>query len=247
MILHGLLGSSRNWQTVGAELASTHHVFSVDLRNHGGSPHADLNDYSAMEGDLAQWLDTQALPRAALLGHSMGGKLAMAFACHKPERVTQLVVVDIAPRDYRYDRFAEYFAAMAALDPATLSSRAEAEQRLGERIKDWGMLKFLATNLERDAQGKFSWRVNVTALQAELAEIAQNSLGPDERFAGPTLFVVGGKSTHVRPEDHAAIHEHFPQVRIETLPESGHNPHIEDRAAFVQVVQGFLVRAGKGA
>lgn len=240
VVLHGLLGSSRNWQTVGAELGAQRHVLALDLRNHGLSPHADNHDFATMEADVLRWLDAQKIERAALMGHSMGGKVAMALACHHPERVERLVSVDIAPRDYDASKFKAILEAMLAIDPAKLSSRAEAEEQLAVTVKDWGMIKFLATNLERGDDGRFRWRVNVAAAHAELDEIAANSLRPGDRYEGPTLFVLGGFSKHVREEDRPEIVARFPRAQLVTIPKSGHNPHIEQREAFVAAVREFL-------
>lgn len=240
LILHGLLGSSRNWQTVGADLAATYHVLALDLRNHGLSPHDDAHDYDAMEQDLSAWMDAQGMLSATILGHSMGGKAAMAFACRRPGRVDALVIVDIAPKDYTLEQHDENFEAMAALDLGALKSRQEAETLLGARIKDWAMMKFVATNLERDADGKFFWRVNLPVLSRELRRMGRTPFAPDDKFKGPTLFVTGGKSRYVKTEDLAAIHRHFPQAKVETIAGSGHNPHIETRAEFVEVLKRFL-------
>lgn len=240
VVIHGLLGSSRNWQTVGADLSARRHVLAVDLRNHGQSPHDGEQDFAAMEADVLRWMDGQGIARAAVMGHSMGGKVAMALACHHADRVERLVSVDIAPRDYDASKFRDILEAMLALEPEKFASRAEAETQLSATVKDWGMIKFLTTNLERGDDGRFHWRVNVPALHAELDEIARTSLGPDDRYEGPTLFVVGGYSRHVRAEDRPEIAARFPQARIETVAESGHNPHIEQRVTFVEVVRGFL-------
>ncbi len=240
VVIHGLLGSSRNWQTVGADLSGQRHVLALDLRNHGLSPHADNHDFATMEADVLRWMDAQKIDRAAVMGHSMGGKVAMALACHHPERVERLVSVDIAPRDYDASKFRGILDAMLAIQPETLASRAEAEEQLAATVKDWAMIKFLTTNLERGEDGRFQWRVNVAALHAELDEIARTSLTPDDHYDGPTLFVIGGYSRHVREEDRPEIAVRFPQSRIVTVAESGHNPHIEARAAFVEAVAEFL-------
>ena len=139
VILHGFLGSSRNWQTAGADLASRFHVCALDLRNHGASPHADAMSYAAMAADVAAWLDARAAGPVTLVGHSMGGKVAMLLACRGPERVGRLVVVDIAPRDYSAARHQAEFAAMNGLDLASLRSRADAERDLEAAVPDWAM------------------------------------------------------------------------------------------------------------
>ncbi|MEO7412795.1 MAG: alpha/beta fold hydrolase, partial [Opitutaceae bacterium] len=235
----GLLGSSRNWQTVGRDLASRFQVFALDLRNHGGSPHAEEMNYDAMVADVIAWLDAQNLTCVTLLGHSMGGKVAMLLACRHAERVGRLVVVDIAPKDYFWVAHRAEFAAMNGLQLEPLQSRAEAELRFETRVSDWAMRKFLATNLECTAEGGWRWLVNLSVLTSALPELEKNPLIPDDRFEGPALFIFGGKSNYVQPGDHLGIERHFPAAKFEVLADSGHNPHMDAREKFVAIVQDF--------
>ncbi len=239
VLLHGMLGSSRNWQTAGRDLAGRFHVFAPDLRNHGASPHAPEMNYPAMVEDVIGWLDARRLPRVSLVGHSMGGKTAMLLASRHPERVERLVVVDIAPKGYFWPAHRAEFAAMNGLDLASLTSRGDAERRWEASIPSLGMRKFLATNLEHTAGGAWRWLVNLPVLTAALPTLEANGLEPTDRFAGPALFVSGGRSPYVSAHDHAAIRRHFPAARIESIPASGHNPHVETRAAFVALVNSF--------
>jgi len=232
VILHGLLGSSRNWQTAGADLGQNRRVAALDLRNHGRSPHAPEMSYAAMAEDVLAWLDAQALPQAIVIGHSLGGKVAMRLACREPARVARLIVVDIAPKDYHSAAHRAEFAAMTELDLTHLASRAEAEVRFEARVPDWAMRKFLTTNLER-SDGGWRWVVNLPVLAAALPAIERTSLEPEDRYAGPTRFVIGGKSRYVQPDDTPAIRRHFPAAEFAVLPGCGHNPQVEDRAAFV--------------
>jgi esterase len=234
VILHGLLGSSRNWQTVGKDLAAKYHVLALDLRNHGASPHESEMSYSAMLEDVIAWLDQQGLPRASIMGHSMGGKFAMLLACRHADRVERLIVVDIAPKDYRWEAHRAEFAAMNELDLEHLASRAEAELRFEARVDDWAMRKFLVTNLERNDTGGWRWQINLPALTAALPALEKNALSATDVFRGPTKFIVGGRSRYVHSEDAVIIRQHFPAATIEVIADSGHNPHIEQRAAFVQ-------------
>lgn len=237
LVLHGLLGSSRNWLTTGGDLASRHHVFALDLRNHGKSPHGTPMDYPAMMADVLAWMDAQGLAKVTLMGHSMGGKVAMLLACRHPERVERLVVVDIAPKDYLSHAHRAEFAAMNELRLDTLQSRGEAELRFEARVGDWAMRKFLTTNLERDeAGGGWRWQINLPAITAALPELEANPLASEDKFAGPVLFVTGGKSRYVREEDRSVIMAHFPKARVKVIAESGHNPHMETRAEFVAAV-----------
>lgn len=236
VILHGLLGSSRNWQTAGKDLAERFHVFALDLRNHGSSPHADEAGFTAMVADVLAWMDARGMARAILLGHSMGGKVAMLLACRHAERVERLVVVDIAPKDYRWAAHRAEFAAMNELDLAHLQSRAEAEMKFEARVDDWAMRKFLATNLERAAEGGWRWQINLPVLTAALPELEANVLEAGDRFEGPTLFVTGERSTYVGADDHATIRRHFPAVEFRVVTGAGHNPHMDKRVEFVRTM-----------
>lgn len=234
-----MLGSSRNWQVVGRELARSFHVSALDLRNHGQSPHADEMGYAAMMADVLGWLEARQLARATLLGHSMGGKLAMLLACRDPARVERLIVVDMAPKDYHWVAHRAEFAAMRELDLAHLNSRAEAELRFEARVDDWAMRKFLATNLERGDGGQWRWVINLSAISRALPELEKNVLEPKNRFNGPTLFVTGERSNYVSPDDRPLITRHFPEAKFAVVKASGHNPHIEQRGEFVQAVAEF--------
>jgi pimeloyl-ACP methyl ester carboxylesterase len=233
VILHGLLGSSRNWQTAGADLAERYHVFALDLRNHGRSPHADSMSYEEMGDDVLAWLNAQKIERATLVGHSMGGKVAMLIACRHPQRVERLIVVDIAPRNYFWPGHRASFAAMNELNLADIHSRAEAELRFEARVPSWPMRKFLTTNLDRSEAGEWFWQINLPVISAALPAIEKNPLGSGDRFDGETIFLAGGKSNYVEAEDHAAIRTHFPAAQLRILPNSGHNPHMESRDEFV--------------
>ena len=236
VLLHGMLGSSRNWQTVGADLAAHFHVFALDLRNHGKSPHAETMSYEEMMDDVLGWLDQQSLARVTLLGHSMGGKTAMLLACRRPERVERLIVVDIAPRDYFWPAHRASFAAMNELNLADLNSRAEAELRFEARVPSWPMRKFLSTNLESAPDGTWRWQINLSALTAALPELEKSPLHATDRYEGPVRIIAGGKSNYVEPSDHRAIQAHFSAAVITVLAGSGHNPHMEVREAFVAAV-----------
>lgn len=235
VLLHGLLGSSRNWIATGKDLAARYSVFAVDLRNHGDSPHDDDVGFPALAADVLAFLDDHELDRVRLLGHSLGGKAAMRVAVDDPARVEALVVVDIAPKDYAPYRLRD-FEAMAALPLKELSSRKDADERLAEAVPDWAYRQFLLTNLTRDPAGGFRWAVNLRALLEGMGDMRVNPLAPGETHAGPTTFILGGKSRFVQEEDHAAIRAHFPAARIETIPGAGHNPHMDAREAFLALV-----------
>ncbi|MBA4138823.1 MAG: alpha/beta hydrolase [Opitutus sp.] len=238
LVLHGLLGSSRNWQTTGRDLAEHFHVLALDARNHGRSPHAPEMTIEAMVADTLGAMDAQGIARATIIGHSMGGRTAMLLACRHPERVERLVVVDVAPRAYSWQGHRAEFAAMNELELENLQSRQEAELRFEARVPDLGMRKFLTTNLARGEDGRWQWAVNLPVLTAALPDLEKSGLTEIDRFDGPTLFIVGGRSRYVGTDDHATIRVHFPAAQITTIPESGHNPHMDAREEFVRAVLG---------
>lgn len=235
IVLHGLLGSSRNWLGTGRDLTKHFHVFALDARNHGRSPHAPEMDYDVMVADLTAWMDGQGLARAVIVGHSLGGKTAMRLACRHPERVERLVVVDIAPKDYDWLAHRGEFLAMTELDLGSLQSRQEAELRFEGRVPDLGMRKFLATNLVLEAGG-WRWQVNLPVLTEALPGLEKNSLTSADRFAGPTRFILGGRSRYAEARDHDLIRHYFPNAKIEVIAGSGHNPHMDKRKEFVTAV-----------
>jgi esterase len=234
LLLHGMLGSSRNWQTTGRDLAQAYHVFALDARNHGRSPHELVMNYEVMVADLIQWMDQQGLAQATIVGHSMGGKTAMLMACRHPERIQRLVVVDIAPKDYFWPAHREEFAALNELNRSNLASRQDAEDRFAARISSYGLRKFLSTNLEQDEAGTWHWVINLPALTAALPVMEKNCLQSTDLYRGPALFIAGANSLYLPPSDHELVLGHFPQARIAVIPDAGHNPHVEQRAAFVR-------------
>ena len=239
VFLHGLLGSSRNWRSVCKSLSEESHTFALDLRNHGKSFHSENSSISAMADDLLRWLDEMNLQSVALCGHSLGGKVAMRFACDHPERIDKLVVADIAPRDYPPEHHVPTLDAMLGLDLGKLSSRKDADEALSGTIPSWAFRQFLLTNLGEEPPG-CAWKPNLHSLRSSIGELSANPLSESDRFEGPTLFVRGGKSGFVRSEHFSLISKHFPESRITVLPEAGHDVHVEDREGFVQAIRSFL-------
>ncbi len=236
IILHGLLGSSRNWTAAAKGLTHAYDVFALDQRNHGDSPHAASHTYDDLVGDLKAWIDRQDGERVSLIGHSMGGKAAMVYACRYPERVRELFIADISPKVYQ-PHFAEYLEAMASMNTPALETREEAEEQLKPLVDDWRMRRFLLTNLERDPETKrFRWKVNIPVLLDEMETIAANPLQREDRWEGPALFIRGGNSPYIEDTDHALIREHFPEAQLVTLEDAGHNVHVDQREAFTRAV-----------
>ena len=240
VILHGLLGSSRNWQAAATALGERFRVFALDLRNHGESAHESPHSYEAMVTDVIAFLDEKGLSRAILLGHSMGGKVAMKIACEHPDRVDKLLVVDILPIRYSNTHDND-FDGMRSLDLRSLKTRTEAESLLEPFVKNWAMRKFLLTNLARAKDGEgFRWMVNLEAIVESRSEIEGSPLNASDRFDGDTLFLMGGRSAYFVKEKMDTIKAHFSSSALEVISESGHNPHFETRESFVDLAFSFL-------
>jgi esterase len=240
VLLHGMLGSSRNWLTTAGELAATCRVYAPDLRNHGQSFHAESMRYDEMAGDVATWMEGQGIADAIVVGHSLGGKAAMVLAELFPQRVRALGVIDIAPRDYQSQAHRAEFAAMNELDLRTVQSRADAELRFEARVPDWAMRKFLTTNLERTEDGGWRWVINLPVLTRSLPELECDPLGVSVSYRGPVCFWRGGRSHYIRDEDEARIASVYPQPKIVRLAEAGHNPHMDSRAELVESLRAFI-------
>lgn len=239
LILHGLLGSSRNWTKITRELADDFQSHALDLRNHGQSPHAEDMCYASMSADVIAYADKHGIESFGLIGHSMGGKAAMVLACLHPERVRGLVVVDIAPKPYP-PHWEKEFAAMRALDPGSIGTRAEAERALETKVPDWALRQFLLTNLVRREAGGFRWAVNLPLLHERLPDLFAHPLHAGDRYDGPTLFVRGEQSDYVSDADLAPIQEHFPAGTIETIAGAGHNVHFDQPEAFLARMRRFF-------
>ncbi len=237
VIAHGLFGSARNWGAVARNLATGREVVVPDMRNHGASPWSPDHSYPALADDLAGVIAAHG-GRADVLGHSMGGKAAMALALTRPQAVRRLVVADIAPVTYDHDQ-RQHIRAMRALPLADLSTRAEADRRLALTTPDRALRAFLLQSLDLRAAGGPRWRLNLDALEAAMPLI----LGwPDlaGRFEGPVLFLTGRESGYVRPEHRPAIAALFPAARFAAIPGAGHWLHADRPRAFEAAVETFL-------
>ena len=238
VILHGLFGSARNWGAVARALANLRQVHALDLCNHGASPWCDDMTYERMADDVAAYMERRGLMPADVLGHSMGGKVAMLLALRRPELVQRLTVVDIAPVSYTREIMPEYIRAMRQVDLATASGRADVERQLAPTITDPRLRAFLMQNLLVD-HGRLSWRVNLAGIAGSLPEMIAFP-AVHGHFEGPTLFLAGEHSDYIRPRDEAVIHRLFPQARITEVGQAGHWPHADQTERFVQLVRGFL-------
>ena len=239
VVLHGLFGSSRNWQSLAKALASDCAVYAVDLRNHGASPWSEVMTYPAMAGDIVRLLDDEGLSAAAVVGHSMGGKAAMATALLYPERVSRLVVADIAPVPYS-SGLEVYIEAMAAIDLAAARRRSDVEAALAPAVPERAIRAFLAQNAEPEGSG-MRWKLNLGVLQSEMRTISDWPAPLDGgRFDGPVLFLAGGRSDYVRPEHRQAMARQFPAHRLQTIDGAGHWLHAEAPGDTLEALRAFL-------
>lgn len=240
VLLHGLLGSSRNWTTIGRALQERFNVHALDLRNHGSSPHAEAMRWAELCGDLESYLEKEGLNEIVLMGHSLGGKIAMRFACENPDVVQKLIIVDIAAKAYPPYHDQE-FRAMKSVVVSELGSRKDAEAALTPLVENWAMRQFLLTNLIRDeATGAFRWQANIEALHASLPHIRQNSLLETDCYNGPTLLVRGANSNFIEDDDADDILHWFPHLHEVIVPKAGHNVHVENRSGFLEAVGEWL-------
>jgi len=239
IILHGIFGSGDNWLTLGRQFAENRRVFLLDQRNHGRSPWDDAFSYQLLADDLLEFMDAQGLAQADIIGHSMGGKVSMLFALQHPERVKSLVVVDIAPRMYNLQEHKHILGTLANFELNNYQTRTEIDQTLAADLPEYGTRQFILKNIYRNQNHEFAWRLNVKALNDNLTEIGM-PLNSEQRFATPTLFIAGGKSKYIQPEDHARIHTLFPQARIATVPQAGHWVHAEAPDALFALVNDYL-------
>jgi esterase len=238
VLLHGLFGSADNWLGVAPELAKRFQVFIPDLRNHGLSPHAAEMDYPLMAADVSDFIAARGLADVFVIGHSLGGKVAMQLALDFPARVKKLVVVDMAPRAYAPEHD-PIFKALLALDLARFQTRSQIEETLAPEIASLSLRRFLLKNLGRDAAGNFFWKLNLQGVAENYSRLGEK-LEAGTPFTRPTLFIRGGKSDYIKAMDEADIRRLFPLAEIQTIAAAAHWVHADAPAEFVRRVLDFL-------
>lgn len=239
LVLHGLFGSGDNWRTVLKPLAEHYQVVFVDQRNHGRSFHADEHSIRAMADDLRELVRHYGWEKVTLLGHSMGGKTAMAYALTWPEAIAALIVVDMGIRAYRPHHEA-VLAGLQAVDLSRIDTRQEAEAALALHIAEASTRQFLLKSLMRVEAGGFAWKFDLDVLARDYVNILESLEWLGQQYMGPTLFLRGGESGYVKDIDLPAIRTHFPQAVLESVAGAGHWVHVDKPAEFVAAVQRFL-------
>lgn len=238
IILHGLLGSGRNWHTVCQALAERYHLIVPDQRNHGLSPHSERHTLAGMVADVVALQDHLQSAPSYVLGHSMGGLVAMDFAFAHPERLHGLIVVDIAPRPHRAT-VAFVLEAMAAIEISRFQNKSEVDEALAKGIEDPLVRQFVLTNLQAEGD-HLRWRINLPALRAFLVESQAYKPAADQRYDGPTLFIRGERSPYIRNEDLPLIRQHFPTAELATVQNAGHWVHYEAPETIIHLIDTFL-------
>jgi pimeloyl-ACP methyl ester carboxylesterase len=239
IILHGMFGTLDNWQGIAKKLAVHYMVFIVDLRNHGRSAHSANFSYEIMSEDLRLFMENNWIYKAHIIGHSMGGKVAMHFASEYPEMIDKLIVVDIAPKTYQGNH-QTIFKALLDLNPAELSSRKEASTKLAEWIDDAAVRQFILKNLYlHKTTERYTWRMNLEVIHRSYEHILSNSLD-DAQFDGPTLFVRGERSDYIQLNEWSLCQSYFPNAQLSSIAKAGHWVHAEQAQSFLNVVNTFL-------
>ncbi len=238
-ILHGLFGSSDNWQTLGKRFAEKYKVYLVDQRNHGHSPQSDIFGYHEMAEDFHELIQDLGLTKINLLGHSMGGKTAIQFAKDHEEFIDKLIIADISHKRYpvHHDQILD---GLNAIDLEKVKTRSGADENLSTYISEIGVRQFLLKNLYWVESGKLGWRINLPILTAKIADIVG---GIDvDKISRPTLFIRGGRSNYILESDYENIHNTFTNSLIYTIEESGHWVHAEAADEFYTTVMDFLAK-----
>lgn len=239
IILHGLFGSLDNWATHAKTLSQHFSVYLLDQRNHGRSPHDEEWNYEVMAEDLAEFMESQGIYTAHLLGHSMGGKTVMQFANYYPERIDKLIVADMAPKAYK-PHHTQIIKTLTSLNLGNITSRQMASEQMALGIPEEDVRYFLLKGLGRDSNKNLAWKFNLPVLAKNYENVLQ-AIEMDAAFNGKTLFVSGGKSDYLKPSDHESILENFPNAVFEEIPQAGHWLHAEAPDAFIDIILKFLL------
>ncbi|PWH85048.1 alpha/beta fold hydrolase [Brumimicrobium oceani] len=239
IVLHGLFGSSDNWQTHGKKLGEYFDVYLVDQRNHGESGWSDEFSYDVMAEDLHEFIQSHHLEEIILMGHSMGGKTAMRYAQKYPEMIDKLIIVDMGIKEYpvSHDTIIE---GLKSIDLSVIHSRSGASEQLSKYINNKSIRQFLLKNLYWKEKGQLAWSINLPVLEEKYAEIIKAL--PEVETLIDTLFIAGGKSDYVLEEDHDAIRKLFPLADFHTIDRAGHWIHAEAPEEFIEEVLGFALR-----
>lgn len=239
LIIHGYLGMSDNWKTLATQFVSEgFQTHALDLRNHGRSFHSDDFTYEAMVQDVLEYCQENNLDKVSIIGHSMGGKVAMFFASKYPEMIDKLIIADIGPKYYR-PHHQDIMAGLNAVDFSKKPERSEVEELLKPHISDFGTRQFLMKSLYWVEPGQLGFRFNLPVFNENIDNIGQ-ALPDDVLFEKPTLFLRGANSNYIKDEDFDMIKKHFPNSEIKTIANAGHWLHAENPKEFYEESMEYL-------
>lgn len=238
VLVHGLFGSLENLGGIAKILAKQFKIYSLDMRNHGRSPHSNQMDHQVMTDDIVRFLDGKGIKEASFIGHSMGGKVVMQLALSYPEYIKKLIVADIAPVKYG-ERHNDVFAGLLAINPKTVKSRIEADKILQQHIKELPVRSFLLKNLVKSTESGFCWRMNLPVLHKQYKNIIDGQVF-DKPYQEDVLFIKGGLSDYLLPKYREMILTMFPKVQVREIPNTGHWLHAEKPELFCRVVERFI-------
>jgi len=240
IVIHGLFGMSDNWNTLGKKFAKYCKVHLIDLRNHGRSPHSTEFNYEVMCDDLLEYMEDNSIKNPVILGHSLGGKVAIKFAFTHPDKIEKLIVADMSPRRYNTDFHQNLLSILYKLNLEDFEKRKEIDSILSSTYKDKGMRLFLLKNLYRKENKEFAWRFNIDVLLEKVSNIQEADF-----IQGvckiPTHFIRGGNSNYITSEDELTINKHFSDFSIATIEGAGHWLHAENPERFYNEVMGFCL------
>lgn len=239
LILHGFLGMSDNWKTLGAQYATLgYEVHMLDLRNHGRSFHSDFFNYDVMVQDILDYCREKNLQNIDIIGHSMGGKVAMLLAVENPDLIRKLIVGDIGPKYYP-PHHQEILNGLNAVDFSQKPSRTEVDVIVAQHIPDFGTRQFLLKSLYWETSEQLAFRFNLAVFNREIENVG-TTLPVNANFDKPTLFIRGGNSKYIKDEDFESIKSYFPFAVFETIPNAGHWLHAENPKLFFEITASFL-------
>lgn len=239
IILHGFLGMGDNWKTLANSYAEEgFEVHLVDQRNHGRSPHDEAFSYDLLAEDLKEYVDEKDLESVSIIGHSMGGKTAMRFATLFPDKVDQLIIVDIAPKYYA-PHHQQILEGLTKISEAKLTSRTDADELLSNYISEKPIRQFLLKNLYWKTKEELNLRMNLKSLKQNIEEVGKG-LPQNAKYSGETLFIKGGNSDYIQEKDKSDIATHFENFKISVIENAGHWVHAEKREEFFDLSLDWL-------
>lgn len=252
IIMHGLYGASDNWVSIARQLENNYHVYILDQRNHGQSPHSVDMSYELMANDLKLFFNNQNIDKAHLVGHSMGGKTAMRFALENPDLVNKLVILDIAPKSYAsFSNYAQItnnhatiIGALQNIELDQVKNRKDIDLQLSKNLKDEKLRHFLLKNIERTKSGSYKWRLNLSVISQNLEILMDgfSELSPEEyKISLPSIFIRGEKSGYIMDEDSLIIRKFFKDAEIISIPDAGHWLHAEQPNLLIKTLAYFLL------